>query len=81
MSVPLRSGGETGDHPGHAALDPTPLARGRWRRGRRLSDGSTLFWWKELVIVVALDLVYETVGQSGGMLLVSASGTAVTIEG
>ena len=61
MSVPLRSGGETGDHPGHAALDPTPLARGRWRRGRRLSDGSTLFWWKELVIVVALDLVYETV--------------------
>jgi len=31
--------------------------------------------------VIGVDLDYETVGQSGGMLLVSASGTAVTIEG
>jgi len=30
--------------------------------------------------VIAVDLDYETVGQTGGMLLVSASGTAVTLE-
>jgi uncharacterized protein YbjQ (UPF0145 family) len=30
--------------------------------------------------VLAVDLDYETVGQTGGMLLVSASGTAVTLE-
>jgi uncharacterized protein YbjQ (UPF0145 family) len=31
--------------------------------------------------VVGVDLDYETVGQSGGMLMVSASGTAVIVEG
>lgn len=31
--------------------------------------------------VVGVDLDYETVGQSGGMLMVSASGTAVIYEG
>jgi uncharacterized protein YbjQ (UPF0145 family) len=30
--------------------------------------------------VVGVDLDYETVGQSGGMLMVSASGTAVVVE-
>jgi uncharacterized protein YbjQ (UPF0145 family) len=30
--------------------------------------------------VVGVDLDYETVGQSGGMLMVSASGTAVVCE-
>ena len=30
--------------------------------------------------VVGVDLDYETVGQSGGMLMVSASGTAVSVE-
>lgn len=30
--------------------------------------------------VIAVDLDYETVGQNGGMLMVSASGTAVVIE-
>jgi uncharacterized protein YbjQ (UPF0145 family) len=30
--------------------------------------------------VVGIDLDYETVGQSGGMLMVSASGTAVICE-
>ena len=33
----------------------------RWRRGRALSDGSTIYWWKELIIVVVVDVVYETV--------------------
>jgi uncharacterized protein YbjQ (UPF0145 family) len=31
--------------------------------------------------IVGVDLDYENVGQSGGMLMVSASGTAVVIEG
>jgi len=30
--------------------------------------------------VIGVDLDYETVGQSGGMLMVTASGTAVIIE-
>ncbi len=30
--------------------------------------------------VVGVDLDYEVVGQSGGMLMVTASGTAVVIE-
>lgn len=31
--------------------------------------------------VIGVDLDYETIGQSGGMLMVSASGTAAYIEG
>jgi uncharacterized protein YbjQ (UPF0145 family) len=30
--------------------------------------------------IIGVDLDYETIGQSGGMLMVSASGTAVVIE-
>lgn len=30
--------------------------------------------------IIAVDLDYETVGQSGSMLMVSVSGTAVTLE-
>lgn len=30
-------------------------------RGRRLSDGSTLFWWREIIIVIVVDVVYESV--------------------
>jgi uncharacterized protein YbjQ (UPF0145 family) len=30
--------------------------------------------------VIAVDLDYETVGQAGSMLMVSASGTAVVVE-
>ena len=37
------------------------IDRPRWRRGRALSDGSKLYWWRELLIVVVVDLVYETV--------------------
>jgi uncharacterized protein YbjQ (UPF0145 family) len=29
--------------------------------------------------IVGVDIDYETVGQSGGMLMVSVSGTAVTV--
>lgn len=31
--------------------------------------------------IVGVDLDYENVGQSGGMLMVSANGTAVVVEG
>ena len=61
MSAPLRTGHQTGEHVGPSTLDAEPLLPSRWRRGRRLSDGSTLYWWKELLIVVVVDLVYETV--------------------
>jgi hypothetical protein len=40
---------------------PTDTTTPRWRRGRTLSDGSKLYWWKEMLIVVVLDLVYESV--------------------
>jgi len=30
--------------------------------------------------ILSVDLDYETLGQSGGMLMVSASGTAVLVE-
>jgi hypothetical protein len=33
----------------------------RWRAGRRLRDGSRLFWWRELIIVLVLNAVYESV--------------------
>ncbi len=51
MSTDLRASG----------TDVAAEARPKWRRGRTLSDGSTLYWWKELVIVLVLDLVYESV--------------------
>jgi hypothetical protein len=34
---------------------------GRFRRGRVLSDGSRLYWWRELVFGVLIYFVYETV--------------------
>jgi hypothetical protein len=34
---------------------------GRFRRGRVLSDGSRLYWWRELVFGVLVYFVYETV--------------------
>jgi hypothetical protein len=41
--------------------DVADEARPKWRRGRTLSDGSRLYWWKELVIVLVVNMVYETV--------------------
>ncbi len=37
--------------------DETP----RWRRGTTLSDGSRIYWWREALIVLVLDIVYETI--------------------
>jgi hypothetical protein len=33
----------------------------RWRRGRELSDGSRLYWFKELGIIASVYLIYESV--------------------
>jgi hypothetical protein len=32
-----------------------------WRRGRVLSDGSKIFWWRELLLVVSLYVVYASI--------------------
>ncbi len=40
---------------------PSEQERPRWRRGTPLRDGYTLHWWKELLIVGTVYVVYETV--------------------
>ncbi len=42
-------------------IDLSGDSRPRWRRGRQLSDGSRIYWWKEMLIVLVVDVVYETV--------------------
>lgn len=46
--------------------DGTPEPRTRsWRArvfgGRRLRDGARIYWWREVLIVAVVDIVYETV--------------------
>ena len=44
------------------ALETSESTTGpRWRAGRRLSDGSRIFWWKEMIIVLVVNGVYESV--------------------
>lgn len=38
-----------------------PAQRRNLFAGRTLSDGKKLFWWREILIVVVVDIVYETV--------------------
>lgn len=38
-----------------------PSRRQRWFGGRALSDGARIYWWREILIVGVLDIVYETV--------------------
>jgi hypothetical protein len=33
----------------------------RWRRGKTLSDGSKLYVWREVILVLAVDVIYETI--------------------
>lgn len=53
------------DQAGHAAaspLDAPSLTKSeRWRRGTQLSDGSKLYWWREMIIVVVVYVIYESV--------------------
>lgn len=39
----------------------TETAPSRWRRGKTLSDGSKLYWWREVLLVLVVDLFYETI--------------------
>lgn len=46
--------------------DPGPVAQRRaptprWTRGRTLADGSKLFWWREVLLVLVVDIVYESI--------------------
>ena len=40
---------------------PERTWRQRWFGGRRLRDGARIYWWREIIIVAVLDVVYETV--------------------
>lgn len=46
-----------------ALLDTTPPLEvaPRWRGGKLLSDGRRLYWWVELLLVLAVDIVYESI--------------------
>jgi hypothetical protein len=33
----------------------------RWRAGRSLADGARIYWWKEIIIVLVVNGVYESV--------------------
>jgi len=41
--------------------DEIVLERTRWRGGKRLRDGHTLYWWVEVLVVMAGNLVYESI--------------------
>lgn len=41
--------------------EPTTSPVPAWRRGKVLRDGSTLYWWREILLVLAVDIVYETI--------------------
>jgi hypothetical protein len=41
--------------------DSTAQPVPRWRRGRCLADGSRLIWWRELLLVGAIYVVYEAI--------------------
>jgi len=43
----------------HVTAESTPTPS--WRAGRQLSDGSRLFWWKEIIIVLVVNGVYESI--------------------
>ncbi len=44
-----------GDEPNSERLAP------RWRRGKILSDGSKLYWWREIILVLVVDVIYESI--------------------
>ena len=44
-----------------ALAEPAVPRRRRWRGGRRLSDGHYLYWWVEILAIIAFYLVYSTI--------------------
>jgi len=55
------SGSPTTGGPLSSAPTSVPSTSPRWRRGRTLTDGSKLYWWREVLLVVVVDIVYETI--------------------
>jgi hypothetical protein len=41
--------------------EPSVPRRRRWRGGRRLSDGHYLYWWVEVLAIIAFYVVYSTI--------------------
>jgi hypothetical protein len=44
-----------------AAQSTEPSTRSKFFAGRTLSDGKTIVWWREILIIAAVNVVYETV--------------------
>jgi len=44
-----------------AAQSTEPPTRSKFFAGRTLSDGKTIVWWREILIIAAVNVVYETV--------------------
>jgi hypothetical protein len=57
-----------------AAVEPDAARPPWWKRGRTLSDGSRLLWWRELLITLSVYVMYESIRD------VSKSGQQVAFE-
>jgi len=44
-----------------ATQSTEPARRSKFFAGRTLSDGKTIVWWREILIIAAVNVVYETV--------------------
>jgi hypothetical protein len=44
-----------------ATQNTEPPTRSKFFAGRTLSDGKTIVWWREILIIAAVNVVYETV--------------------
>ena len=44
-----------------ATQSTEPPTRSKFFAGRTLSDGKTIVWWREILIIAAVNVVYETV--------------------
>ena len=49
------------ESPGPTTAVADPTWRQRWFGGRVLRDGARIYWWREILLVGALNVVYETV--------------------
>jgi hypothetical protein len=73
------------DHPTRAertddpTWSPAPVETPRWRRGRQLSDGSRLYWFKELAVGVVIYLFYETIRNRSKSMPAEAFDNAVRL--
>jgi len=61
MSAPEREATDTDAQSAPVLESERSTWRRRWFGGRTLRDGSRIYWWREILIVGVLDIVYETV--------------------